>query len=154
MNYTCVLFLSLMFLVTSCSTEPAKESTQANHKVDAVVSISTQNKVLDYRQRCVQFRIMPDKTIEEQVTKYETFAALFIEYQDIDRNHNLYTVEEQENNRQGYLILKDELNALKNKLRKSISTINTEQEQRLNEADAKMNRNLPNVYKEDTTQAN
>ncbi len=90
---------------------------------------------------------MPDSTIEDQVTKYEQFSALFIEYIGIYKNQPLYAPIDQENNTEAYNVLRDEMVSLKEKLRKNMSTISKNQEARLDSADSRMNKLLPQVYK-------
>lgn len=155
MKYTFILFFGVMLIAASCSKETSQEEVATQQKTDSVVTpVSNHKKSYDFRKRVVDFRVMPDKTIEEQVKKYETFADLFIEYNGIDKNPASYSPQEQEDNTQAYMILKDELLGIQGKLLKNISSITKEQEQRLDAADAQMNKLLPNVYKEDTTLAN
>lgn len=155
MKHICILLFGLMFIASSCSTETTQEETAFDQKIDSAVTVTPageDKKSYNYRNRVVAFRVLPDKTIEEQVKKYEAFAPLFIEYQSIKDNKEDYSAEERENNKQGYMMLTDELVSLKGKLVKNMSTINKEQEQRLDAADAAMNKELPNVYKEDLVQ--
>ena len=80
--------------------------------------------------------------------KYETFAALFIEYGEIYKNHKEYSISDQENNTEAYNVLKDEWVSLKLKLKKKMSLITPAYEKRLDAADAKMNVHLPETLKE------
>jgi len=154
MKYTVVLLFGLMFILLSCSTE-TKQKTITEAKKDSVIVPETDYKKSDnYLQRVMAFRTMPDKTIEELVTKYEAFAVLFAEFQDIDKHSNLYSPQEQKDNKEASITLNDQLIDIKSKLGKNISAINKEQEKRLDAADAEMNKYIPNVYRQDSTQAN
>ena len=151
MKYALILVVGLTFLIASCSKETKEEKTiVVDPNKDSITGLDiVHTKVNDYPERVSQFRKMPDSNIEEQVQKYETFSKLFIEYGSIDKNQTIYSAQEQEDNTEAYMVLRDEMVSLKNKLIKSISTINSDQEKRLDAADAEMNKLLPNVYKEE-----
>ncbi len=148
MKYNFILFLGLIVFLWSCSEKSTQEETAVKKEIETPFVPEARLKT-DFPDRVYKFRVMPDSTIEEQVVKYETFAALFIEYSGIYKAAHLYSIEDQENNTEAYAILRDELVAIKNKLRKNIAQVNTDQEKRLDAADARMNAILPNVYKED-----
>lgn len=148
MKYNFILFLGFTVLLFSCSEKTTTEETAVKKEIETPFVPEPRLKT-DFPDRVYKFRVMPDSTIEQQVIKYEAFAALFIEYSGIYKNEHRYTPEDQENNVEAYAVLRDELVAIKNKLQKNIAKVNKDQEKRLDAADARMNAILPNVYKED-----
>lgn len=150
MKFNIVFVLALLIGMYSCNT--AEEKVEVISETTPVV-VDTTTKVVkiqlktDYPERVYKFKKMADATIEEQVVKYETFAVLFIEYVEIYKNHPLYSLEDQENNTESYNVLRDEMVSLKEKLRKNMTVISKAQEVRLDEADARMNKFLPQVFK-------
>lgn len=101
----------------------------------------------DYPERVFAFKKMPDSTGEQQVVKYERFSVLFIEYVSIYKNQPLYSRDDQENNTEAYNVLRDEMVSLKVKLKKNFTLLSKNQEQRLDVADANMNKYFPQVDK-------
>jgi hypothetical protein len=148
MKYNFSLFLVLTVFLWACSEKPATEETAVKKNIETPFVPEARLKT-DFPDRVYKFRVMPDSTVEQQVIKYEAFAALFIEYSGIYKNEHRYAPEDQENNVEAYAVLRDELVAIKNKLQKNITKVNKDQEKRLDDADARMNAILPNVYKED-----
>lgn len=151
MKYNFILFLGLTVLLLACSEKKATEETVVK-KDTATETPFIPEPLLktDFPDRVYKFRVKPDSTIEEQVTKYEAFAALFIEYSGIYKSQHRYSIEDQENNTEAYMILRDELVSIKNKLQKNIANVNKDQEKRLDAADARMNAILPDAYKEES----
>lgn len=151
-----ILFFLLGFiLISSCSKEATREhDTTVDNKKDSVIMRSSDTTspevvlVHDYFQRVIQVRAFPNGTIEEQVKKYEILATFYLEYAAIHNNLKSYSPEEQKENADAYMIVRDEIIGVKEKLRKNITAISVDQEKRLDAADAEMNKILPNVYKE------
>ncbi|WP_018342023.1 hypothetical protein [Cytophaga aurantiaca] len=148
MRFYSKFILLLLIGCYSCDTLDKKESVEAVTKVDTADSKpAIQYLKTDYPDRVFAFKKMPDASMEEQVIKYEQFSALFIEYVGIYKTQPLYSIVDQENNTEAYNVLRDEMVSLKEKLRKNMSSFSKDQEVRLDSADARMNKYLPQVYK-------
>lgn len=132
----------------SCNNTDKKENTETGTGTDTANKVTTfQYLKTDYPERVFAFKKMPDATPEEQVIKYERFSVLFIEFVSINKNAPLYSISDQENNTEAYNVLRDEMASLKVKLKKSMPLFTQNQENRLDVADAQMNKYLPEVYK-------
>lgn len=143
-------------MLAACSKEViTEENTTVTNKKDSASNVVApaaaapkQVLVKDYFQRVIQVRGISDATIEDQVRKYEILATFYIEYASIYSNLESYSPEEQKENADAYMIVRDEIISVKEKLRNNIAAINSDQEKRLDAADAEMNKILPNVYQE------
>ncbi len=148
-----LIFLVFLF---SCNAAPhvktevveaQQESVEA--KEDTLKTIKdtvTQAAVTDYLNRARIFEKMPDGTAEEQISKYEAFATLYIEYFSLSAKKDQYTPQEQQDNDQAFSIISESHLVLKDKLIRSMPNLTKDQEKRLDIADAKMNAFPPNVY--------
>lgn len=140
-----VLFLTGFY---SCNNSDKKETDTADKTVDtATADVKRTFLKTDYPDRVFKFKKMQDSAMEDQVVKYEKFSELFIEYVGIYKSQHLYSPQDQEDNTESYNVLRDEMVSLKEKLRKNMSLFSKEQEARLDSADARMNKFLPQVYK-------
>jgi hypothetical protein len=152
MKISCVFFLAGIVTIFFSCTEKTEKNIVVNvskSKSDSIIVKALTPKLkTDFPERVYVFRKMVDSTTQQQVIKYETFAALFVEYAQIYKIHNQYSLEDQENNTEAYNIIRDEWVSLKLKLKKKMSLITPSYEKRLDAADARMNEYLPQVYKE------
>lgn len=146
MRFYVIVVLSFLTGFYSCNNSEKKETIEAEKSADITIKAAQYLKT-DYPKRVFAFKKMPDASVEEQVVKYEQFSALFIEYVGINKIHHLYSAQDQEDNTEAYNVLRDEMVSLKQKLKKSMPEISKSQEIRLDSADARMNRYLPQVYK-------
>ena len=142
-----IVNLLILCSLYSCNNSAEKISSEADKSIDTAKGTVFQYIKTDYPNRVLAFKKMPDATPEEQVIKYERFSNLFIEYVGIDKNQPLYAPEDQENNTEAYNVLRDEMVSLKVKLKKNMGVLSKIQENRLDSADANMNKFLPQVYK-------
>ena len=148
MRFHFLLKALILIGLYSCNNADKKENTERVTATDtAAKEVVFQYLKTDYPDRVLAFKKMPDATPEEQVTKYERFSVLFIEYVTINKNQPLYSGPDQENNTEAYNVLRDEMVSLKQKLKKSMPSFTQTQENRLDVADAQMNKFLPQVYK-------
>ncbi|WP_299247355.1 hypothetical protein [uncultured Cytophaga sp.] len=144
-----IVFVGIFFSCTEQKVENESATKSPELKSDSsIVEVLSPQLKTDFPERVYVFRKMSDSTTEQQVLKYETFAALFIEYGEIYKNHKEYSISDQENNTEAYNVLKDEWVSLKLKLKKKMSLITPAYEKRLDAADAKMNVHLPETLKE------
>lgn len=142
--YWIVLISSLMAVV-SCK-EPAEKNETAVSAPDTVEVVEPdttlhihKDVIRDYVPRVLKFKKMPDATREEQINKYEVFAACYIDYLLIIQNEKYYSDIEQKDNKQAFSILRDETISLKEKMTKNAATYTSEDIARLDAADARMN---------------
>jgi hypothetical protein len=152
MKISYILLLATVLTMFFSCTEKTEEKNNVvevpkSNSDSIIVKALTPKLKTDFPERVYAFRKMADSTTEQQVIKYETFAALFVEYAQIYKIHNQYSVEDQENNTEAYNIIRDEWVSLKLKLKKKMSLITRSYEKRLDAADARMNEYLPEVYK-------
>ena len=148
MKFHFIITLLVLIGLYSCTDSDKKENTEVETAVDTIAKKDTfQYLKTDYPERVFAFKKMPDGTPEEQVIKYERFSVLFIEYVGINKSQPMYTISDQENNTEAYNVLRDEMVSLKVKLKKSMPLLTQSQENRLDVADAQMNKYLPEVYK-------
>jgi len=148
MKFYFIVTLLVWISLASCTDSDKKESSEVNIPIDtAAIDTATTKDAFqylktDYPERVLAFKKMPDQTAEEQVTKYERFSVLFIEYVGINEKKPLYSFSDQKNNKEAYNVLRDEMFSLKMKIKKNMSLFSQSQENRLDSADAEMNKYL------------
>jgi hypothetical protein len=153
MKFHFVFKLLVLIAFYSCNNPDKKESPDAGNSTDTTSTDTTaKEKVFtylktDYPERVLAFKKMPDATVEQQVVKYERFSVLFIEYVSINKQQPLYSFVDRENNKEAYNVLRDEMVSLKEELKRNATSFSKDQENRLDAADANMNKFLPQVYK-------
>jgi hypothetical protein len=141
-----ILKTVILIAICSCSNPDKKE-------VPATVTTATEDTATkatvirylttDFPVRAYAFKKMPDSTTEEQVLKYEQFAVLFVEYVGINESKPLYSAQDQVANTEAFNVIRDEMFGFKMKLKKQMNNFSKAQEARLDAADAKMNKFLP-----------
>lgn len=148
LKFNYIIALVVLIGLYACNNSDKKDRLATETSIDtATKETAFRYLKTDYPERVFAFKRMSDSTGEQQVVKYERFSVLFIEYVSIYKNQPLYSPDDQENNTEAYNILRDEMVSLKVKLKKNVTLLSKNQEQRLDVADANMNKFLPSVYK-------